>query len=192
MNSAHLSQEHQPPQCGICYETYVHAAAVYLPCFHHICDDCIGRLLKPICPFCRLDFSNELRNFKQTNVAPRINGILQERNHQQHTNILDNIDHYVDHYVDLFDDDRSRQSIRHRRRMRKYRNRRPNTSYNNNGSGSQSLYEFYIIFQTSTSTDQENQQPSSKSSSKSSRINHRISRPQQSRPNHSKSILHVR
>ena len=42
-------------ECGICYDA---AANKLLPCKHSLCAGCFGRLVAPMCPFCRGPFGD--------------------------------------------------------------------------------------------------------------------------------------
>ena len=196
MNPAHLSPDHQPNQCGICYETYVLNSAVFLPCFHDVCYDCFGKLVKPICPFCRLDFSNELNRSEQDSFyAPATTeSVLQNRYHNSSSHINIQIDQHLDYWDNRLD----RQSARRQRWLRRYRNKQRRLHRNQLESASAPFYDFFVIFQNNSpgSFDQENQPPvnqtNKKSHQKEKQINRRLDRKPRSGLRQTNSILSVR
>ena len=60
--------------CGICLEKVDKKNIQHLRCSHFLCKDCLDRLTKPICPYCRTEFSSE----KNVNCNNNVNNYFYE------------------------------------------------------------------------------------------------------------------
>ena len=60
--------------CGICYEKAGHLDYVCPQCHHMVCVSCLGRMKKPLCPYCRRchQESINVESFLQRPARPRL------------------------------------------------------------------------------------------------------------------------
>ena len=120
------STPHNTPthSCGICYENY-NNNIIFLPCLHHLCYDCIDKITKPICPYCRHDFSS-YNNIQNKHSYDTDDDFLQH----------DNIDFLVERQL-FFIENRQKKRHKHPRKQKKHQ--KTTTNYPN-------LYDFHILF----------------------------------------------
>jgi len=100
------------PNCGICLEDREENDFKILPCSHKLCNNCLPKLLKSECPFCRCKFT-------------RISQIREEIEYSPITNNIANIN-AIDIEQRYYSRLERRQIRRRKRRVRN--NRRTNTT----------------------------------------------------------------
>lgn len=59
--------------CNICMEKKNMDDMEVLNCTHILCTDCLEKILKPECPYCRLPFDNVIKNITDENTVESYN-----------------------------------------------------------------------------------------------------------------------
>lgn len=172
------------PSCNICYnEEFVDI--VFLPCFHHLCYDCLSKLNKSVCPWCRFNFSTELNRETVSGTS------AQHSHHTHHPN--DNDDYSIDTSTILLEQQLFRIENRQQRRQQQQQRRHRNKQRPPRPPPDDEFYNFFLIFNpyVNPSHKHSNHRQQSENNPKNAtprKVNHRLNRYPDSR----QSILQIR